>query len=112
MKQQISAARFDVSRKMRSGMTGYFANFHSLMKKRPIVTMPKTMRQIVKALAQGWVVPPDSMPKRNITTPPMIVSTPSQSRLRRPATRGVRGLSSFRKMKSRMSETPSSGRLM
>ena len=91
---------------------GYLANFHSLTKKSAIMRRPKIMRQRVNALPQGCVTPPDSMPKRKVTTPPAMVMTPTQSTALMPSMNFVFGVSMVRKKIKLTSEMPSSGRLM
>lgn len=95
--------------KMRRGIIGYFANFHSLTKNRPIVKRPKTIRQITFAEDQGALTPPYSRPKRNISVPPMIRRAPDQSIAFRPARRGVLGVSMSRNTERIMNARPSQG---
>ena len=96
-KQTDSAARLEGLEKRRSGIIGYFANFHSLMKKRTMVITPNTSRQTTVAEDQGKDTPPYSRPRRNITVPPVISITPSQSMAFRPSRMGVLGVSMSRK---------------
>lgn len=77
-------------------MIGYLANFHSLRKKRAKVTSPNTMRQMTMGESQGYVTPPYSRPRRNITVPPTTVKHPSQSIAFKPAKSGVLGVSMSR----------------
>lgn len=77
-------------------MIGYLANFHSLRKKRAKMTSPNTMRQMTIGESQGYVTPPYSRPRRNITVPPTTVKHPSQSIAFKPAKSGVLGVSMSR----------------
>src|SRR5438046_9797231 len=80
----------------RIGMTGYLANFHSLMMKSEASTSPKMIRQTTFGDDHGKDTPPNSSPSKNMTVPPTTVRLPSQSTALRPAMTGVRGLCSFR----------------
>lgn len=53
VKQTSREAMLERYLKMRRGMTGYLASFHSLRKKRPMVKSPNTMRQMTVAESQG-----------------------------------------------------------
>ena len=97
-KQTASAARLEDLEKRRSGIIGYLASFHSLIKKRTRVTRPNTRRQTTVAEDQGNDTPPYSRPRRNITVPPVTSMTPSQSMAFRPSMMGVFGVSMSRKI--------------
>lgn len=93
----------------RRGMMGYLASFHSLRKKRPNVTAPKTKRQITVAEFQGKDIPPNSKANRNITVPPTTVMVPIQSMARIPARKGVLGVSIFKNTIKIRRATPPTG---
>lgn len=97
LKQTTREPTLDRYLKIRRGMIGYLANFHSLRKKRPNVASPNTMRQMTMGEPQGYVTPPYSRPRRNIMVPPTIVMHPSQSIAFNPAKSGVFGVSMSRK---------------
>ena len=96
-KQTASEAMLERLEKRRSGIIGYLASFHSLMKKRTIVMTPNTSRQTTVAEDQGKDTPPYSRPRRNMTVPPVTSMTPSQSMAFRPSRMGVFGVSMSRK---------------
>ena len=98
-KQTASAVMLDGLEKRRSGIIGYLASFHSLMKKRTRVMTPNTSRQTTVAEDQGKDTPPYSRPRRNMTVPPVTRTTPSQSMAFRPSRIGVLGISMSRKTK-------------
>ena len=52
-KQTLREARLESWEKRRRGIMGYFASFHSLRKKRTIVTTPNTKTQTTVAEDQG-----------------------------------------------------------
>ena len=58
---------------------------------------PNTSRQTTVAEDQGKDTPPYSRPRRNMTVPPVINITPSQSMAFRPSRMGVLGVSMSRK---------------
>jgi hypothetical protein len=91
------------------GITGYFANFHSQIRKREKVNAPKIMRQRTRALSQGAVTPPYWRPKRNMRVPPTTVREPIQSIALRPAQMGVRGVLMSRKKRMMKKARPSRG---
>lgn len=88
---------------------GYLASFHSLMKKRTMVTTPNTSRQTTVAEDQGKDTPPYSRPRRNMTVPPVTSMTPSQSMAFKPSRMGVFGVSMSRKMTMMAKAIPSKG---
>ena len=104
--KQASAERFV---KSRGGIMGNLATFHSITKKMPRVTKPNTIRQITVGEDQGYEMPPNPRPSRNITTPPTLVMRPSQSMALRPGIMGVRGVSMSRKKKRIAKAKPSHG---
>lgn len=108
-KQTVSAARLETLEKRRSGIIGYLANFHSFMKKRTMVTTPNTSRQTTVAEDQGRDAPPYSRPRRNMTVPPVMSITPSQSIAFRPSRIGVFGVSISRKTIMMAKAMPSKG---
>lgn len=97
MKQTAKDATFERNLKILSGIIGYFANFHSLMKKIPIVTTPNTIRHTTVAEDHGKLTPPYSSPSSNIIVPLVIVMTPTQSIAFKPAPIGVFGVSISRR---------------
>lgn len=108
-KQTASAAMLEGLEKRRSGIIGYLASFHSLRKKRTMVTTPNTSRQTTVAEDQGKDTPPYSRPRRNITVPPVMSITPSQSMAFRPSSMGVLGVSMSRKTMMMAKAIPSKG---
>ena len=108
-KQTASAARLEGFEKRRSGIIGYLASFHSLIKKRTIVMTPNTSRQTTVAEDQGKDTPPYSRPRRNMTVPPVISMTPSQSMAFKPSRIGVFGVSMSRKTMMMAKAMPSKG---
>ena len=58
---------------------------------------------------QGWLMPPNSRPNRNIRVPPIMRKVPAQSMLRRPARSGVFGDSIDRKKNRMRNENPPTG---
>ena len=97
VKQTASAARLESLENRRSGIIGYLAHFHSLMRKRARVMIPKTSRQITVAEDQGKDKPPYSRPRRTMTVPPVTSMTPTQSMAFKPSRMGVLGVSMSRK---------------
>ncbi len=108
-KQTASAARLEGLEKRRRGIIGYFASFHSFIKKRTIVMRPNTSRQTTVAEDQGKDTPPYSRPRRNMTVPPVTSMTPSQSMAFRPSRMGVFGVSISRKTTMMAKAIPSKG---
>ena len=108
-KQTASAAMLEGLEKRRSGIIGYLANFHSLMKKRTMVMTPNTSRQTTVAEDQGKDTPPYSRPRRNMTVPPVMSMTPIQSMAFKPSRIGVLGVSMSRKTKIMAKAIPSKG---
>ena len=96
--QTASAARLESLENKPSGIIGYLANFHSLIRKRARVMTPKTNRQITVAEDHGKDTPPYSRPRRNMTVPPVTSMMPSQSMAFRPSRMGVLGVSMSRKV--------------
>ena len=108
-KQTPSAARLEGFEKRRRGIIGYLASFHSLIKKRTIVMTPNTSRQTTVAEDQGKDTPPYSRPRRNMTVPPVMSMTPSQSMAFKPSRIAVFGVSISRKTMMMPKAMPSKG---
>lgn len=88
---------------------GYLASFHSCRRDSVHAVMPKIIRQITSAEFQGALTPPVSRPIRNIRVPPIRRRVPTQSMLRRPASRGVLGDEIRRKRNMISSDIPPIG---
>lgn len=108
-KQTPRDAIFERYLKIRRGIIGYLASFHSLIKKSPKVRIPNTIRQTTVAEFQGWLTPPYSRPRRNIIVPPTTVILPIQSMALKPAKSGVFGVSMSRKKEIMINARPSNG---
>lgn len=96
----------------RRGITGYFANFHSMITNMIETSNPKTMRHMTLAESQGNVIPPNSKPSRNMTVPPTMARLPNQSTALSPAPSGVLGLSKCKNKESATMTLPVIGKLM
>jgi len=80
-----------------NGMRGYLAKHCSLKRKKPIISVPNTTKQMTFGLFQGNIVPPKSSPTRSRVVIARIESVPLQSIVLRPSPSFVRGLLTSRK---------------
>lgn len=108
-KHTAKDAMLDLCLKIRSGIIGYLASFHSFRKKRTTKTAPNTKRQTTVAEDQGKLTPPYVRPSRNITVPAVIVMTPIQSMALRPDMMAVFGVSMSRKKRMMANAIASKG---
>ena len=95
-----------------NGMMGYSAKRCSLKRKKPIISVPNTIKQITFGLFQGNIVPPKSSPTRSRAVIARIESVPYQSMALRPSPSFVRGLLTSRKRSKRPNAMPHIGTLI
>jgi hypothetical protein len=108
-KQTARAAMLERRWKIRRGIMAYLAIFHSVSKKRTPVKIPKMIKQITIAAAQGYDTPPNWRPRRSIMVPPTTVTEPDQSMAFRPSSIGVLGVLISRKTRRMMKANASIG---
>jgi len=94
------------------GIKGYRANLFSLYTKKIDINAPNTIRQMTRGEFHGKVVPPNSRPRRSISTSAIIDRLPNQSIALNPSNTGVLGLWTSRNMNNRMNVVPETGRLI
>lgn len=85
-------ATFDLFEKMAGGISGYFASFNSLKKKRIDIKPPNTSKQMTVAELQGNTSPPRLRPRSSISVTPRIEMLPGQSIAFSPSRAFVLGL--------------------
>jgi hypothetical protein len=95
-----------------NGMRGYLANHCSLKRKKPIISVPNTIKQMTFGLFQGNIVPPKSSPIRSRVVIARIESVPLQPMVLRPSPSFVRGLLTSRKRSKRPNVMPHKGTLI
>lgn len=95
-----------------NGMRGYSAKRCSLKKKKPIISVPNTIKKITFGLFQGNIVPPKSSPTRSRVVIARIESVPYQSMALRPSPSFVRGLLTSGKRSKRPNGMPHMGTLI